>query len=244
MSKVQFKESYVLALINSKLIAWLYTNTSAISVKDDFPQVTYEELKSLPIPRIAFTTSAEELEQLAAQAQMLYQGDEFEALRAFSQARLDLEPAQSDVVHDLLAYLAGQMIEMNREKQRITEDFWLDLEGALGEDEATFRKLRDKGKWESTLWKKKAARPYVAEESRSSRTLDEALAWDEAAYKGFIAALAGKVSHLADLVRVYRQYAPDYQRLTDRLVVTDALIDQIVFQLYGLDETEIGHIQG
>ena len=31
-------------------------------------------------------------------------------------ARLSAQPEQSDVVHDLLAHLAGQMIEMNKEK--------------------------------------------------------------------------------------------------------------------------------
>ena len=43
----------------------------------------------------------------------------------------DLEKA--DVIHDFLAYLAKQMIEMNKLKNGILKDFKTDLEGLLGE---------------------------------------------------------------------------------------------------------------
>ena len=134
------------------------------------------------------------------------------------------------------------MIEMNQEKQQLTENFWLDLEGVTDAD--TFPKLRDKGKWEATLWKQKACRPYVAEESRSTRTLDESLGWDEAAFKAFVKALAGSVANLSGLVGVYRQHAPAYGRLVQTLAATDWLIDRIVYQLYGLTEEEINIVEG
>lgn len=144
--------------------------------------------------------------------------------------------------HDLLAYLAQQMIDLNHQQQQLTENFWLDLEGVT--DEATFGKLRDKGKWESTLHRATACRPYVSPDSRATRTLDESLAWDEAAYRAFIKALAGRGSHLADLVAVYRRYAPAYQRLVTSLTTTDALIDRLVYQLYGLTAEEIALVAG
>jgi hypothetical protein len=42
-------------------------------------------------------------------------------------ARLSAEPEQADVVHDLLAHLAGRMIEMHKEKQAEVRGFldWL-----------------------------------------------------------------------------------------------------------------------
>ena len=52
---IDINPRFITALINSKLVSWLYTSSSAISVKDDFPQVTYEELKNLPIPIINFS---------------------------------------------------------------------------------------------------------------------------------------------------------------------------------------------
>jgi len=48
---------------------------------------------------------------------------------------------RSDVVHDLLAYLAEQMIEMHRQKRRIIERFWTDLEGVT--DPETFKKFEE-----------------------------------------------------------------------------------------------------
>jgi hypothetical protein len=41
---------YVLGVINSKLISYLYVNTSSIATKDDFRQTTLAELRRLPIP--------------------------------------------------------------------------------------------------------------------------------------------------------------------------------------------------
>jgi adenine-specific DNA-methyltransferase len=42
--------TYALGILNSKLISWLYVNTSMIAQKDDFPQVHISALKGLPIP--------------------------------------------------------------------------------------------------------------------------------------------------------------------------------------------------
>ena len=57
---------------------------------------------------------------------------------------------------------------------------------------AAFETLRHKGKWETSLWKAKACRPYVREESRSTRTLDESLAWSEDAFKAFVKMLLAR----------------------------------------------------
>ncbi|MCX6556947.1 MAG: N-6 DNA methylase [Candidatus Aminicenantes bacterium] len=41
---------FVLGVINSRLLSYLYVNTSAIATKDDFRQTTLAELRHLPIP--------------------------------------------------------------------------------------------------------------------------------------------------------------------------------------------------
>ncbi len=46
---------YVLGILNSKLISYLYINTSAIATKDDFRQTTLAELRRLPIPLTGLT---------------------------------------------------------------------------------------------------------------------------------------------------------------------------------------------
>ncbi len=47
-----FDNKYVLAVLNSKLISFIYLSNSTISTKDDFRQTTLSELRDLPIPKI------------------------------------------------------------------------------------------------------------------------------------------------------------------------------------------------
>jgi len=42
--------TYVLGILNSQLLSYLYVNTSSIATKDDFRQTTLAELRRLPIP--------------------------------------------------------------------------------------------------------------------------------------------------------------------------------------------------
>jgi hypothetical protein len=153
------------------------------------------------------------------------------------------DPEQSDVVHDLLAYLAEQMIAMHEEKQERIEAFWDDLEAAC-ESSGTFEELREHGKWEQSLWKDPACRPYVDKESRSTRHLDESLGWDEGCYEAFAGMLAGRTSVTRPMVDVYRKHDEPYRALVERIEATDELIDQIVYRLYGLTEEEIAVVEG
>ena len=47
----RYEPEYLLGILNSRLISYLYVNTSAIATKDDFRQTTLAELRQLPIPR-------------------------------------------------------------------------------------------------------------------------------------------------------------------------------------------------
>jgi hypothetical protein len=89
-----------------------------------------------------------------------------------------------------------------------------------------------------------ACRPFVDENSRSTRGLDESLGWNEEAFKAFVRALVGKVQGLGDLVAVYRAHSPAYRELVGRIEATDWLIDQVVYRLYGLTEEEIAVVEG
>jgi hypothetical protein len=42
---------FTLGILNSRLLSWLYVNTSMIAQKDDFPQVHISALAALPIPK-------------------------------------------------------------------------------------------------------------------------------------------------------------------------------------------------
>jgi len=256
----EYALAYALAILNSKLLSRCFVARSEIAKRDDFPQLDIATVREFPIRRIVFTTPQEERERLLqvgiAEATEWIEGAEVTSassvsFSAFSgsnlgrwlDARLTADPEQSDVVHDLLAHLAERMIEMHKQKQARVEDFWLDLEGVAADD--AFAVLRHKGKQERTLWRRAGVcRPFVSEESRSTRRLDESLAWNEEAFKAFVRMLAGKVRALSDLVSVYRVHSPAYRELVARIAATDWLIDQLVYRLYGLTEEEIAIVEG
>jgi hypothetical protein len=50
---------FVLGILNSTLLSYLYVNTSAIATKDDFRQTTLAELRRLPIPFSDFTNKTD-----------------------------------------------------------------------------------------------------------------------------------------------------------------------------------------
>ncbi|MCI0729255.1 MAG: N-6 DNA methylase [Chloroflexi bacterium] len=198
---------YLTALLASNLMTWYFREVFATGTLQGSYSHTYpQQVRAFPIRRIDFTMLDAERQHLAEKGRKLYerfcQKDDFDCVLGFVEHHLGQEPEEADVVHDLLAFLAGQMMEMNREKQQVENDFWLDLEGAA----EVFATLRSKGKQEASLWAVVAARPFVSQESRSTRTLDESLGWNEEAFKGFVKALAGPVGNLSGLVGVYRNY--------------------------------------
>ncbi len=88
-------------------------------------------MAQIPIRRIAFTTPEEERAALLKEGLALFSQQEYEQLYAFIEARLAHTPEQSDVVHDLLAYLAEQMIALKAQREEQNEDILLTLEGLL-----------------------------------------------------------------------------------------------------------------
>ena len=232
---------YILAVINSNLLSFYFARfIIGDSLGGGLIHATPGSLAKLPIRRIEFTTPQETRSALLVTAQARYQQADYDGLLTFAQARL--AENQTDVVHDVLGYLAEQMIAYNNTKQKLTAKFWLDLEGMA--DEATFKAIRYKGKWEETLAQQPACQPFVQADSRTTRTLDESLAWNEEAFKVFLKILQPKLRRLSDFIEIYRDYAPTYRQAHQHLSQTDRLIDQLVYQLYGLTATEIALVEG
>jgi hypothetical protein len=57
----------LLGILNSRLISFLYTRQITQSTKDDFPQVTIEDVRSLPCPELQKNKTAIVIEKLSAQ---------------------------------------------------------------------------------------------------------------------------------------------------------------------------------
>ena len=54
ITDIKWNPLFVLGVLNSKLISYLYVNISSIATKDDFRQTTLAELRRIPIRKINF----------------------------------------------------------------------------------------------------------------------------------------------------------------------------------------------
>ncbi len=242
---LQYSIKYVLTVLNSRCLG-AYWRAVFYDQKDTFPKIKGTYLADLPIRRISFTTAAEERARLGEEGQALYEtlcadhrglghlGGLAEPLLGFVRQRLAHTPEQSDVVHDLLAHLAGQMIELNKQKQAEVKGFlaWLEsVSGALVDD----------------LPGKTTLQNYVGDyqKGEAPRTQDEALA--------VLRKNARKLGKGVDpsgrdfTERFAAEYAKSLAKLLpikQRLAATDRLIDQIVYLLYGLTDEEIALVEG
>src|SRR5207302_8019073 len=85
----------------------------------------------LPIRRITFTTPSEQRTYYLKKAKNLYayclDKNDQACVLGFVDHHLSQQPEQSDVVHDLLAFLAEEMIRLNKEKRAAQKEVldWL-----------------------------------------------------------------------------------------------------------------------
>ena len=201
-----------------------------------FQKVLTKDMRRFPIRRIAFTTPAETRAALVDEARELAEAavaaGDFGPALAFVAAQLAAQPERSDVVHDLLAHLAEQMISLNKQRGDEMRGFlaWLEREAGAKIDDLTGKsQLRnypgDYQKGEAPLTfdgllaiLRKNGRKLAVDPSK--RAFQERL----------------KAEHGASLAILLP--------LKARLAATDRIIDQVVYRLYGLTEEEIAVVEG
>ncbi|RLE37855.1 hypothetical protein DRJ12_02270 [Candidatus Acetothermia bacterium] len=141
---------------------------------------------------------------------------------------------QSDVVHDLLAFLAEQMIELNKEKQAKIAEFleWLEVELDVKPD-------RKGNTGIEALTGKTKLRNYLGDYQKD----EEALSFDElwAILRKNKTRIARNLSpsFMQEVKRAYAESLSALLPIKEKLRLTDSLIDQIVYRLYGLTEEEV-----
>jgi hypothetical protein len=239
----------LLALLNSSTM-FLFLRSELSLLRGGFLEYRAQTLVHAPIRRIAFTTPVDQRIALASEGVELYKSNDRQALPGFVEACLSRQPEQSDVVHDLLVYLAEQMMNLNRQRQQALEDFMLGLESVLSDTE-----LQKIGR----LWTppniqqagdEDAAKRFAdAEEklgSLASQQLDlrdDIGLVNEEQWKWLLKRRLGKPD-LVELTRVYRKFQPPIATLDKRIAITDHVIDEIVYRLYGLTVEEIDIVEG
>jgi hypothetical protein len=220
---------YILAVLNSKLMLALYAAYfGALRMSGGYFQFQAPQLRVLPVRRIDFTTPPSERKQLTQQGARLYEVDlaADDTGRTLKFVEKQLAAGRTDVIHDLLAFLAERMTALNKDKQTAAKQFLTDLKDFHGVDPHS---LTPKTKLDE-FWKLKAEDVF-AHLRANAKTL------------------AAQNVRLKDTdeekIRTRLQKATDkLLPLDTRLTFTDSLIDQIVYRLYGLSSEEIEIVQG
>ena len=177
----------------------------------------------MPIRRINFTTPADERSRQLEKAKTLYQfcldKGSIDCVLGFVKHHLTADPERSDVVHDLLASLAEGMIEMNKTKGEEIRGFLRWLERAINAEI-------------DTLKNKTAIQGYF---DLSFERLLEILKRNHRSIPVNLSSRNFQESLESEFTRSHDKLNP----LLTRIQQTDALIDQVVYQLYGLTDKEI-----
>jgi hypothetical protein len=193
---------------------------------------------------IKFTISSQERTYYLEKAKNLYQHcldkNEQTCVLGFVDHHLSKEPEESDVVHDLLASLAEEMIRLNKEKRAVQKEFldWLVTAARVLPD-------KDGRKGIDVLVGKSKLADYAGDYQKGEPPLatEELL---EILRKNRNR-LGVSLSDAGLIDRIRRMYEESLQRVLpvkERLGKTDALIDAVVYRLYGLTEEEIKVVEG
>jgi hypothetical protein len=251
LQETPYSPEYICALLNSRILEFYHLKHTKLK-RGGYYEYFENQLSQLPIRRITFITPADERQRYAEE---ILGATHFESALHLTQHHL--AAGRSDVVHDLLAHLAGQMIAMHQEKQGHLQSFRLDLAGYLDEKQQsrlnrlyTPKKPPGEGiqHYEKRLARYQQA--VAAAQAQLGPLADEILAledfWrlNQDQWMWLLRQNLGQVDHMGKLVAVYQRYHARLAPLMDRIQRTDRLIDQVVYQLYGLTEEEIAVIEG
>ncbi len=220
---------FLSTLLSSKLINFWCSDY----LVDDMNQSYIEKL---PIRQFEFTTPIARREQSLQNAIALYNqyqiDHQIESLLNQVNHYLNQEVEEADVIHDLLAYLAEQMIELNKQKQAEIKSFLKWLERFIGCEIDT---LTNKSKIQNYL-----GDYYKNEQNLSFDDLIEVLKKNKKKIK--IDPVARKEQQA--LEKEYQDSLNNLLPIKDQLTNCDKLIDAIVYRLYGLTEEEIAIVEG
>jgi hypothetical protein len=224
--------NFLLSYFNSKLFAWcLYKIVYCQAVRSTRFDDIY--VAKMPIRKIQFKTSITERKKLLESIVVNIEGKEIkdvlekieEWLPKDKKGNFITEREKSDAVHDLLAYLAEQMTEMNKDSQKIVNEFlsWLENEFIKG----SIEKLKNKTKIENFY---DYPIQSIIDTLKLNNLLPKLIRHDDQRYLMLITTLEKAMSKLTP-----------FKQGKD---ITDNLIDQIVYKLYSLTDEEIKIIEG
>ena len=141
---------------------------------------------------------------------------------------------QADVVHDILAFLAEQMIKLNRQKQEKMRAFlkWLEAELEVQVDKKGHTGIE-------ALTGKTKLKNYLGDYQKGEGALPFDELWEILRKNKRRVGKNLSPAFMQGVEQAYDESLSALLPVKERLRLTDELIDQIVYRLYGLTEEEI-----
>lgn len=220
---------YLTAVLNSNLMSVIYgAYFGALRMSGGYFQFQAPQLRILPIRRIAFTTATADRKRLAKKGQEFCESavKKNDAAVVLRFAEQQLAADHSDVIHDLLAFLAERMMELNREKRDAARQFLADLKDFHGID---VHALTPKTKLDQ-FWRLATSDFFAHLRANTKRLTEQGIRLKE--------------SDEDKLRKRFESAQKKIVPLDTEIAFTDTLIDQIVYRLYSLTGEEIRIVEG
>ena len=194
------------------------------------PQVKAENLYPLPIRRVVRSATLDDRERLLEKGKETYEGflssGDKEYILRFVKQELDRKPQRDDGLHDLIAFLGEQMMNMNARKHEEVQGFLSWLERSIGTKVDNLNnKTRIRAYHENDL------QALLSILRTNQRRL------------GAGVNVSGR-NFQEELEREFTASMQKLEPLKANIEATDNLIDEIVFRLYGLTDEEISLVKG
>ena len=223
---------FLIACINSKLISFIYRELfESLSLHGGYLRIGPPQISRIPIRRINFSTATNTRKALFEEAKKLYQKylvtKDYNIISDFIEDRLPkdkkgdliIENEESDIIYDILIYLAEQIIELNKQKNEVITEFieWFEkeldtkIENMIHKKKLIFYYDLDCNEFLDVLGKNQAQIPIIL----SDRAVQDSLR------------------------KMFEKNLAILSPLINKLKLIDELIDQVVYKLYGLTDEEI-----
>lgn len=238
MPQIPYTCEYIAAILNSSLLNYYHRVTFLDQQKIRFQKLLIQDAKHFPIRRISFTTTPERRKALAEKGRKLYERclneKSYQCVLEFAAHHLTQQPEESDVVHDLLAFLAEEMIRLNKDKQAESKRFlsWLQKKVRLAEGIDSLSGKTTIKNYLGDYQKNEPETPFA----EILKVLQK--------NKNKLGASLSQPAVAAELQKEYEASLAKLLPLKARLALTDKLIDQVVYKLYGLTEEEVAIVEG
>jgi len=243
---------YVLSILNSTILSELYRRMIPIKGRT-FPEVRIYDFNRVPMRHIHFTTSKNIRLELLEKGKRLYEkclsNDDFACVTEFVEHLLPKDEQgdflafkegatgaeeKSDVVHDFLAFLAEEMIRLNKEKQIEMKRYlgWMQKKARLAEGI-------------DSLSGKTIIKNYLGDyQKNEGETLFEEIVKVLQKNKNKLGVTLSQPKLVNELRHEYESSLAKLLPIKHTLAATDRLIDEIVYKLYGLTEEEARIVEG